>query len=128
MAKILCDTNVFIYAFNGNEEVIAQINKIGKENIVISAVTVMELLQGMGNKSEMNTMKKRIKYFDVFEITPVISRLARKYIEKYKLSHGLAIPDAIIAATAVITQSELYTYNLKDFSFIPSIKIYQLVE
>jgi hypothetical protein len=37
------------------------------------------------------------------------------------LSHHLQIPDAIIGATAVIHQIPFYTYNTKDFDFIPGI-------
>lgn len=50
---ILCDTNVFIHAFNGNKETIAQLEIIGLDNIVLSAITLMELYQGMGNKAEL---------------------------------------------------------------------------
>lgn len=47
---VLCDTNIFIHAFNGNEETIDSLNGIGYENIVLSSITVMELYQGMRNK------------------------------------------------------------------------------
>lgn len=82
----------------------------------------------MRNRNELDAMRKKIKYFDVVEIDPAISRMARRYIEKYKLSHNLGIPDAIIAASAVANRLELFTYNLKDFSFIPGIKIYSPAE
>lgn len=124
---ILCDTNIFISAFNGRTDTIDQLNKIGLSEIALSAVTVMELLQGMGNKQELAQMKKKIKYYDVVQIDKAISQKAIEFIENYKLSHGLLIPDAIIGATAVIYQIPLYTYNLKDFDFLPSIILYQSV-
>jgi len=124
----LCDTNIFIQLFNGNEETLIEFNRIGRENVIVSSITVMELYQGMGTKNELDSMKKKIKYFDIIEVDPVSSRLARKYIEKYNLSHGLNIPDAFIAATAVTHKIELFTYNLKDFHFIPGLKIYQFEE
>ena len=49
---VLCDTNIFIHAFNGNANTINELTNIGFDNIVISAITVMELYQGMGNKNE----------------------------------------------------------------------------
>lgn len=124
----LCDTNIFIQLFNGNEETLVEFNRIGRENVIVSSITVMELYQGMGTKNELDYMKKKIKYFDIIEVDPVISKLARKYIEKYNLSHGLNIPDAFIAATATTHRIELFTYNLKDFQFIPGLKIYQFKE
>ena len=45
---VLCDTNIFISAFNGRQDTIDQLDKIGLDEIVLSAVTVMELFQGMG--------------------------------------------------------------------------------
>lgn len=39
---ILCDTNVFIHFFNGNEETIAIFEKFGDKRVLIPSVTVME--------------------------------------------------------------------------------------
>jgi predicted nucleic acid-binding protein len=122
---ILCDTNIFIHAFNGRTDTIDQLKKIGLPDIVLSSITVMELLQGMSNKNELAQMKKKIKYYDIVQIDESISQKSIDYIEKYKLSHGLQIPDAIIAATAAVHQIPLYTYNLKDFDFLPEVIIYK---
>jgi len=67
-------------------------------------------------------MKKKIKYYDIIEVDVEISKLATQLIDQFNLSHGLLIPDAIIAASAVVHQIELFTYNIKDFQFIPEIK------
>jgi predicted nucleic acid-binding protein len=55
---VLCDTNIFINFFNGNEETINIFKKLGDKRILIPSVTVMELYQGMNNKTELNRMKK----------------------------------------------------------------------
>lgn len=118
---VLCDTNIFIYAFNGKQETIDRLQVIGLENVVVSSITVMELLQGMRNKTELTQIKKKIRYYDIVEINLEISKLATQFIERFNLSHGLQIPDAIIGATAVALQIPLYTYNTKDFKFLPGI-------
>lgn len=123
---VLCDTNIFIHAFNGNSDTLSQLERIGFDNIVLSSITIMELYQGMGNKEELARMKSRIKYYDVIDFNEAISKQSQDLIEKFSLSHGLSIPDAIIGATAVSEDIELFTYNLKDFRFIPNIKLYQL--
>ena len=123
---ILCDTNIFIHAFNGNVQTIEELNQIGHENIALSTITVMELFQGMGNKRELEIMKKKIRYYDFIEIDIPVSKLALELVERFNLSHGLKIPDAIIAATAVVHQIELHTYNVKDFRFVPDIKLYEV--
>ncbi|MCO6493347.1 MAG: type II toxin-antitoxin system VapC family toxin [Phaeodactylibacter sp.] len=123
---ILCDTNIFIHAFNGSAQTIEELNQIGHENIALSTITVMELFQGMGNKRELEIMKKKIRYYDFIEIDIPVSKLALELVEQFNLSHGLKIPDAIIAATAVVHQIELHTYNVKDFRFVPDIRLYEV--
>ena len=125
---VLCDTNIFIHAFNKNQAAIDELEKIGYENIILSSITIMELYQGMGNKNELQWMKSKIKYYDVIEIDEKISVLAKELIEKCSLSQGLQIPDAIIGATAVIYNIELFSYNVKDFNFIPDLRLYEKVE
>jgi predicted nucleic acid-binding protein len=62
--------------------------------------------------------------YDVLHINEATSLKSVQLIEAYKLSHGLSIPDATIGAMAVVHQLELYTYNHKDFYFIPDIRLY----
>ncbi|MGF7077838.1 type II toxin-antitoxin system VapC family toxin [Mucilaginibacter sp. UYCu711] len=120
---VLCDTNVFIHAFNGRQDTIDRLTEVGLENVALSVITVMELYQGMSNKIELAQMKRKIKYYDIVEIDAEISKMAATLIEDFRLSHNLQIPDAIIGATAVICQIALFTYNTKDFNFIPGIKL-----
>jgi len=120
---VLCDTNIFIHAFNRRLETIERLQEIGLDQVALSVITLMELYQGMGNKVELAQMKRKIRYFDVVDIDIATSKLAANLVENYKLSHDLQIPDAIIAATSVIHQIPLYTYNVKDFAFIPGIKL-----
>jgi predicted nucleic acid-binding protein len=121
---VLCDTNIFIHAFNGNPSTIEQLKRIALHNVLLSSITVMELYQGMGNKQELAMMRKKLAFYDVVQIDKRISEKAIELIAEFKLSHGLQIPDALIASTAVSYDLPLFTYNLKDFSFIPAINIY----
>jgi hypothetical protein len=73
---ILCDTNIIIRAFNGDDKTIEALKSIGHENIALSSVTVMELYQGMANKQELLQMQKKIKYFDFVQIDAISSKLA----------------------------------------------------
>ena len=120
---VLCDTNILINLFNGNAETLASLNNIGLDNIAISDITVMELYQGMGNKAELLQMKKKLKFYDSIQKDIQTSVLATELIEKFRLSHSLQIPDAIIGATAIIHQIPLFTYNIKDFNFMPDLQL-----
>jgi len=59
---VLCDTNIFIHAFNGRQSTINRLQEIGLAEIALSVISVMELYQGMGNKTELAQMKRKIRY------------------------------------------------------------------
>ncbi len=120
---ILCDTNVIIEILKGNEKTIKIIESIGLENIAISSVTVMELYFGALNKRELSKIKKHLKALNIVHFDNDISELAVSMIESYSKSHGLQIPDAIIAATALSFEMKLFTLNLKDFKYIDGLNL-----
>jgi len=129
--EIICDTDVMIEYFDGKKERHRQtkeiVEKIGLDNILLSAITEMELIKGITNKEHGQIVHKRLKRFDIISLTPEITVQAIELLNNYHLSHGLAIPDALIAATALETDLKLYTYNQKDFKFIKGIKLYKPV-
>jgi len=121
---ILCDTNIIIEALKNNQSVIESIEEIGISNIAISSVTVMELYYGARNKSELKMIKRHLSSIQIFHIDDEISITASDLIERYAKSHGLKIPDALIAATSIIQDVQLFTLNTKDFKFIENIKLW----
>ena len=129
--KIICDTDVMIDFWDlknvrhASTKAILEEN-IELDNVVLSAITKMELLLGATNKNDLTKIKKNLQRFNVALLDADITIKAFELIEKYQLSHGLALPDSIIAATAIITDLELFTYNLKDYKFISELKIYKI--
>ena len=122
---ILCDTNVLISWLKGEEQTTNLLQKIGLKNVLIPSIAFMELLQGARNKHELIVLKQKIKNYNIIHFDEVTSRLSIGLLEKYNLSHGLLIPDAIIAAIAITFDFRLFTYNVKDFQFIPEIQLYK---
>ena len=126
MTMILCDTNIFIEIYRRNSTVRAVVvDKIGYENIVVSDVTRAELFYGAFNKAELQMIRKDLSKIPTLHIDPYISNVAVELVEKYCLSHKTDLEDALIAATAIVHSIELYTLNIKDFAFIPGIKLYK---
>jgi predicted nucleic acid-binding protein len=81
----------------------------------------------MRNKTELAQMKKRLKFFDVLPLNEQISEKSIDLIEQFRLAHHLEIPDAVIGATAIVHQIPFFTYNLKDFRFMPNIILHQTI-
>jgi predicted nucleic acid-binding protein len=122
---ILCDTNIFISWFTGDDKTITSLQAIGLENILIPSVTTMELIQGIRNKQELVQFRKKLKNYNIIHFNEKTSQIAVELMVAFKLSMGLLIPDAIIAATALAYNLQLFTYNLKDFNFIPNLRLYR---
>jgi tRNA(fMet)-specific endonuclease VapC len=121
---VLCDTNIFIEIYKGNDLMIDIFRNIGQNNVAISDVSCAELLYGARNKKELSLIRKDIDKLLVLPISSPISRQAVKLVEQFSLSHNLNLPDALIASTAMFHELELYTLNLKDFKFLKDIALY----
>jgi predicted nucleic acid-binding protein len=122
----ICDTNIFIEYFRKNFSIRLELEKIGYENIIVSDVVKAELFFGARDKTDLQNITKCLDIFAVLTIQPEISKMAVGFIKKYCLSHKLKFPDALIAASAIYHDIELFTLNTKDFKFIPNIKLYQI--
>ena len=122
MAVICLDTNILIEITKDNKETISNINKIS-EPLCISSITVMEMLCGSRNKQEANTLKVFMEQFNIININEKASLLATNLIATYAKSHHLDIPDALIAASCIESNTMLWTYNLKDFRYLPKLQL-----
>jgi hypothetical protein len=72
----------------------------------------------------LTKLTKKLKRLNIIQINTESSLIASKLIKDYHLSHGLDIPDAMIAATALAHDLYLYTNNVKDFKYISNLKLY----
>lgn len=128
MAKkkiVLCDTDVIIDFYKNKATIVAELKNIGQPNIAISVVTAAELIYGAFNKRELQQIQKDIAHLQLIQINDKIGALLLDLLAKYSLSHNLALPDALIAATAIHFDIPLYTLNLKDFKFIKKLQLYK---
>lgn len=128
--KIICDTDVMIDYFDlkslrhGITKTKLE-EEIRLENVILSAISKLELIAGATTKLDLLTITKKLNRFSIILLDPTITNLSFELLETYKLSHGLALPDCLIAATVLKTNLEFFTYNTKDFKFIPKLKLYK---
>ena len=127
--KIICDTDVMIdYWDESNvrhkETKLILENEIGLDNVVLTAITKIELLAGAINKKEIDKIDRKLNRFNITLLNNHITIKAFELMLNYRCSHGLALPDCFIAATVMIFDLQFFTYNKKDFKFIAAIKFY----
>lgn len=116
----LCDTTVFIGYLRGDAEISAYLNN---QQPSCSIITAAELLQGVENKRDQLVVQKILRRVLVLPVTAVIGERMLGLIGSFHLSHGLAIPDGLIAATALAHNLTLVTHNVKHFSFLPGLAV-----
>ena len=122
---ILCDTNILIEFYKNNQQIVRELQNIGQSHLAISVITQAELYYGALNKVELSKIKRHLALLQALPVDTTVSDKFIELMEGYSLSHKLAIPDAIIAATAIIHDVPLYTLNLRDFRFVKGLTLYQ---
>jgi len=119
---ILVDTDILIDVGRGEQDAVEYLESLEDESrLAISVVTQMELLVGCANKREQRAVERFVRRFEVFPLTEAISDEAVALLGEYRLSHGLLIADALIAATAIVQEAPLVSKNQKDYRFIADL-------
>lgn len=119
MMLSITDTNVFSRVFAGEKDIRAFVEA---SSTSVDAAIYIECLQGSKSAAEKRKIKNYLRNFPLILITPESSELAITLIERYSNSHGLMLPDALIAASAMDRGLHLYTHNISDFRFIDGLK------
>lgn len=83
----------------------------------------MELIVGCRNKAESQDLDKFLRRFRILKLTEPVSDGAVYLLQRYRLSHGLLIADALIASTALTHQEPFITKNQRDFVFISGLNL-----
>ncbi len=121
---IVVDTDILIDAGHDIEVALSVLEQYEHNtNLSVSVITKMELVVGCRNKDELRYMEKFLCRFLVLNVNEDISAKADSLLLKYRLSHGLLIPDALIAATAISWNYPLISKNQRDFRFIEGLNL-----
>ena len=110
---MIVDTDVLIWYMRGNEKAQRSLQRLGA--FAISAITHMELVQGMRNKSELLAYRQTLRLWktEILHVDASISAKAVFFVEQYYLSHALQVAGALIGATALARCSAILTAHDK---------------
>ena len=123
-ALTIVDTDVLIDAASQISKAIDCLDGFEQNSMLaISVITQMELFVGCRNKTELGNTKRFLQRFQVLKLSEQISDKAIGLLLQYRLSHGLAIPDALIAATAITFNQPFISKNQRDYSFISGLQL-----
>jgi hypothetical protein len=98
-------------------------HEVFADDVRLSPLTEMELVQGVRNKKELREMER---FLSQFQRATVNSEHIAKGMEiqyQYFLSHGIGILDCIFAGVAIVNRWKLVSRNAKHYNFIPELEL-----
>ena len=123
-AAALIDSDVLIDAARGHVEARAFLYEQNRAfRVQISTISAMELIVGCRNKIELSQTKRFLETLLILSVKRNISDKAYDLIQEFTLSHGLMIPDALIAAPALENGLSLMTKNTRHFQMISNLEV-----
>jgi predicted nucleic acid-binding protein len=118
----LLDTCVLIDYLRDREAAVHTIRCLATRPSV-SVVTMAELYAGVRNDQERDRIDALSGVLDIRDLDLEIARLAGSYCLQYRRSHGVGMPDALIAATARVHGARLVTRNTRHFPMLDDLLV-----
>jgi len=127
MGNFLLDSNVIINFLLNKPSTVKLINEFlySGDSLVTSAICIAEVQLGVWeNEKEKTDMFA--DSLEVFDITVEIGRIGAFYVREYKKNGvTLNLIDCLVAATCVLNNLILVTYNKRHFE-ISELKLYDM--
>lgn len=121
---IIVDTDILIDAGRKIKEAVDRLDKEERASVLGTSIIVqMELIVGCRNKEEWSKLNRFLKRFQIVGLSEEIGNKSIELLNRYRLSHGLLIPDSLVAATALTIDVPLLSKNQKDYRFIDGLKL-----
>lgn len=118
----MVDTDILIDASREIQVAVDRLQlEVENSFLAVSIITQMELIIGCRNKNELQKLERFLQHYSIIKLNESISDKAVELLRNYRLSHGLLIPDAFIAAKAIVLNIPLLTKNQGDYRFISQL-------
>ncbi len=121
---VIIDTDILIDAGRDIHEATDCLSEIKRKTLpAASVITYMELIVGCRNNRELRELDRFISHLRIIRLNNWISDIASDLLHGFRLSHGLLIPDAFIAATALFHEYPFISKNQRDYRFIRELNL-----
>lgn len=121
-AGLLLDTDVLIDFLRATPAAAKWLEGVS-ERTFISSITVAELFAGVREGRERETLEAFVRTFDVLTVDEVVAQRGGLLRRDFGRSHGVGLPDALLAATALVYDLRLVTLNRKHFPMLENIAV-----
>ena len=90
--------------------------------LTVSVINVAELYAGLRDNGELQSLKRFLSAFEILPLDLEVARMAGWFRRDYGPSHGTGLADALIAATAQVTNATLVTFNARHYPMLPNVQ------
>lgn len=119
--SLLLDTDIVIDYLRGIPEAVTYLEDRA-ETLLLSSITVAELFAGVREGKERTALHTFLGAFEIVAVDREIAQRGGLFRREHGRSHGVGLADALIAATALHTDAELVTLNVKHFPMVVDVK------
>ena len=120
--QYLLDSDILVEYLRNHPQALDYVDTL-EGNLLISVITVAELIAGARNQAERQSLELFLSALEVVPLDYAIAKQGGLYRQQYKQSHGTGLDDALIAATAVQSNAQLVTFNRRHFPMIPNLQV-----
>ena len=120
-AALIIDTDVLIDYLRGAPKAIEYLESTAGAQLRVSTLTLTELYVGAREGADRDALTRLEALFDPITVDRDIAVQAGLFRRDYGRSHGTGLVDAVIAASALATQSRLVTCNRRHFPMLLNV-------
>lgn len=120
--QYLLDSDILVEYLRNHPQALDYVDTL-EGNLLISVITVAELIAGARNQAERQSLELFLSALEVVPLDYAIAKQGGLYRQQYKQSHGTGLDDALIAATAELTGATLVTFNRRHFPMIANLQV-----
>lgn len=127
MTGILVDSDILIEVFRGRDRILLQAwHDLSQREVLVatSAINVAELWRGV-LAPERDALRQLLAELTCLPLDREEGELAGELMRRYAPSHGLELPDALIASVAVTQRLDFWTRNRRHFP-MPELRFYEV--
>ena len=115
MADLLVDTDMCIDHLAGEARLPAR-----RSRLSVSVITRAELLAGARDARDVAVIRRLLASMT----ERAVDRQIAEEAGRIRAETGIRLPDALIAATAVVHTLTLHTRNVRDFKRVPGLRLH----
>ncbi len=123
---IIVDSDILIWHLRGLRKITDEVKRLTDNDLLYtSPVVIAEIYAGAKKKEEVmiNNLFSSMKKVTINE---EIGKKAGEFLNKFSKSHSLEIPDALIAASSIASEMQLWTLNKKHYPMLKKKDFYEI--